>query len=960
MSQVSSDDSQILQLMRNPTNLQIKLIEHLESKLLGGNAVLNDPNSVAMHLIEGFSCVTADYAFATQMASERRLPARVQSMSDLYLHMSDYDYVGCFATPSQATITIGLDKEYILNHGVLENGSYRVVKIPKDTEFTLGNAKFSIYYPILIQVDERTKIPLVTYDVSEQHPLMGLESNRLNFIEQSYLNYNLVLINLTIYQFTRTTKTVTLDKTIGFSETYQYTDKFYAVRLFTDYNGSKIELGQTFTQENYDATKPTARIQVMPDTKKVAINIPQTYFNQGFIGSKLYIELYTTLGDVILNVGNIPLDQMKVNFKLDKTTTDDYTKCMMYNPTLLVNVTSSVTSGGGDGYTYEEIRQRVINDSFHTKAQITPTDISNYYADYNIKVERYEDNLTNLIYFAYKTFSDTDGQPVQSTNTYLSIAPDAYDTVSSITRNPDNSLTILPSTWFKYVDGEDKAIPLTNDEVSYLSELDSESLINEFNNNSYVRTPFHIRLGKSSAYPVATSYNLMQPVIEKITVTEDNPESLAQMLIIGESITHQQNGQGGYLVKFIIKKDLLDEVPLEAQNVWLYTTSSENVIVGCEAVYTGVVDGYAIYQIEFTTSYWLDSEGNLEFTNVTDGLTTLNHSIPLEATWHAVFMCNQEYFPDVDTPTHMLQGVPTTTYRDKIVLLRQSMVINFGHCIDDVVFNHINLTWTKQSYQRHEIDVFEVYPETTYICDAQGIPILDENGELQVEHTKGDTIIGDDGNPVYKYKKGDIYLDTNGQPVKIDDRVNEYLIQAPVFDGKLYVSQYPVQQAFIENLPRDFESYFKIITDARGYITERTSIYFKPTKTMGRGTFQVGNGVKLTIPLTISMSFKLHVDPSVNTDDTLKEAVTSSVVSIVKNMLLDETISQTKIADTIRDSIDYVVSVDCLGINGDKTIQTLTLVDGNTSPSLKKVLTLSEDNLIVLKDDLKIDFVDAY
>ena len=168
------DAGAMLKFMANPINLQLRLIEHLESKLLAGQAVLVDPNSVAMHLVEGFASVTADFALSVQRAYERRLASRAQTDADLFLHMSDYDYIGCFATPSVALIQLSIDKAYILTRGVLVRDHVRAVKIPKETVITLGTVPFAIYYPILIYVDERTRVPLVTYDVAKQHPLHSL------------------------------------------------------------------------------------------------------------------------------------------------------------------------------------------------------------------------------------------------------------------------------------------------------------------------------------------------------------------------------------------------------------------------------------------------------------------------------------------------------------------------------------------------------------------------------------------------------------------------------------------------------------------------------------------------------------------------------------------------------------------------------------------------------------------
>ena len=957
---ISTTDEALL-LMMNPINLQHRIISGLEEKLLNGTAIIPDPNSVAMHLIESFSCVTADFAKATQRATERRLPPRAQTDADLFLHMSDYDTVGSFGTPSQITIALSIDKNYILTHGELVNNSYRRVQIPADTVITIGNLTFGIYYPINIQVDERTKIPLVSYDISTQHPLMALSSNRVPFYEFTYTGYDLIVIELTVYQFVRSTLTITLDSDIGFSETLTFADQFYAVRLFTTVNGKRVELAQSMVQENYDATIPTARVQVMQDTSQFLVNIPQIYFTNGLMGPTIEYELYTTKGAINSSVGGSD-SQVKINFQLDGKPRNPATDPMRFNPTLFANVKSPKTVGGTDGYTYEEKRQRVINGSFRTKAQITPIDLQNYYADYGIKVERYEDNLTNLTYFIYKPFTDNNNQIIQSTNTYLGIYPETPTKTSSVKRSPDNSITVLPSTWYRYKDAEDLCVPLTDDELKFISEMDKATLAAEFNENSYVRSPFHIRLKPNDIYTYAKSYNLMQPKIEKVTVTEENPNSLAQMLIVSETIEHLSDGAGGYKLTFIVKKDLMTHVPEAATTVWLYTTSVDGIQVGVKATYAGTVDDHCIYEVKLATNYWIDDKDNIELTSLTDSITNITYRVTLDSKFHVVFMCASSYFPTTNTPSSLYAGVPLKMRADTIVLLRQSMDVHFGHALDDVIHNSVNLPWQPKKYRRHVVDVPNLYTKDIYEVDANGVEVVhdvDGTPMLNLLHKKGDPVIGEDGQPEYLYRVGDIWLDTDGQPVVLENRNREYPVMASVFDGRVFISEHPTQKAFVSGLVAMFESYFNIIRDARGYITERTNVYFKASKTTGNAVFRTGNGVKLTMPLDMKMAFRMHVDPQVNISDTIKESVRTAAIRIIEPALTTDIISQTEISDTIKNNVYYVHSVDSLGINNDMKLQTVQVVDSSSQPSLKKKLVVSADNQLVLTDDISIDYVDV-
>lgn len=941
-----------LQLMSNPVNLQTRLYEHLESKLLNGTAVLVDPNSVAMQLVEGFCDVTADYAFATELQSERRLANRAMTDADLNLHMSDYDYVGSFATPSKATIALSIDKNYVLTHGVLVNNSYRVLVIPKNTTIKLGNLEFSLYYPIRIQVDERSKVPLVTYDISEQHPLMSMDSNRVEFNELNYLGFTLIVMHITVYQFSLTKSEVVIQKETGCNTVLGYTDKFYAVRLFTDYNGKRIELSQSLVQDNYDPTVPTARLQVEQDINKFIVNIPQIYFTLGYMGLKLYVETYTTKGNIASNVGALPTDQVSFDWNLDGVQADAFSEPLRYIPTVLINIESPTTTDGTDGYTFEEKRQRVITDSFKTKAQITPIDVQNYYASYGIKVQRYQDNLTNLMYFIYKPFIDAENNIMPSTNTYLRIFPTIHENVSTIKKNVDGTMMILPNTWFRFELNQDSCVPLTDDEVNFMSTLSKEELAAEFNENRYVRTPFHIRLLPKLVYPTAIAYNLMQPSIEKMTIEEDNPNALAQMLTISENITHQGNGGGSFLIHLVVKKDYLDDIDEADITVWLSTTSTDGAIIGVAATKVGTVDDYTLYECKLETDYWITEDNEINLTNVKDESTDLNHQVALSTKFDITYLVKQTHFPDVSTPLHMYSTVPTAVKTGYCVLLKQSMIVNFGHALDDVIYNGVNLTKTKKEYLRYEVDVPCRYPTDVYQTDADNVPVF----PLVKSHVAGDIIMGADGNPELLHKKGEICLDTTGNPIVKDQRVNEYLIQAPVFDGKLYISEHPTQVAFVSGLVAMFEANFQLIRDSKGYITERTNIYFKPSRTTGSAKYYTGDGVEIILPLDLTMRFKVHVDRLVTNDSSIKKAIFDSSTSLINEMLKLSIISQTDIAKAIKAKIAYVDSIDALGIEGSTTLQTLVNEDTSAQPSLKQILVLSEDKQLILQDQLELEY----
>ena len=953
-----------LDLMQDPLNLQKyvldSIIDKIENTTGHTDLTLVDPNSVFLHLVEAYTNTTAQLAKNVQDEFDRRNPLRAQTDADLYLHMSDFDYIGSYATPSKVTINLTIDKNYVLQKGVQINENYKVLIIPRDTIISIGTLQFSLYYPIRIQVDIRTNIPLVTYDIEEQNPLFPLKSNRVVFSEQKYLTYDFLSMSITAYQFTKVIITDTIQSEIGYAKYFDYANKFYAIRLFSIKDGKYTELKQSLIQDNYDPYTPTARVEVDTNKSRVIVNIPMIYFTNGLMGNKLEAHLYTTQGNISINVGSAPVDQCKINFNINDKNATDYNRPLMQIPMVYMNVVSTTTEGGTDGYTFEEKRIRVVNDSFNANLLVTPQDLENHFGTYGIKVLKYYDNLTNLIYFAYHPLKDNTGTIIPTANTYLEVKPNDYTEVSTIKRNVDTSMTILPKTMWYYETGSNLCKPVKDIELEVLAEKTKEDIIDFFNNNTYVRTPFHIRLETSPTYPKATSYNLMNPYIEEVTITGENVEVSSQMLMIGEAITHENEGAEGYKIRLIVKKDIMDDVPEEDIVVWIYCYDSDNVRVGTVAKYIEDIDNHAIYEFKLDTDYYIDSKSNINITSLTDDTTEWDHKLAMETEFHVVFMAKTQYFPGVYTLPSLFEGVPNKRQQDMTVLLRQSFVVNLGHALDNVYYNNINITKSAIAYKKYEVDVPMRYPHDVYQLDTEGDVIVDtSSGDVTIRklHSQGDIMTDAEGKTMYQYRKGDYILDSGGNKIVTDDRVQLFQIMAPIIDAKMYISENITQKAFVTSVTKDFENYFKIIKETSGSLSERTKIYFRPSTTMGVTKYNVGDSVTIQAPLDLSFKFRLMVTDGVITDAKVKSAIEESTISIVEEYLTKDIISQTEITETIRDDISYVVSVDTLGINGAQDMQTLIPIDNSVRPTIKQELYLTSDEEINIRKKVDIEYV---
>lgn len=955
-----SDQNLTLELMLNPLNLQKLVLDDIESRF-NGKYTFVDPNFTAMHLIEMQSNLTSNLANIVEQNLSTWLALRAQTSEDLYKHMSDYDYVNVFSSPASAEILISLDKNYLVNHALDYNDNYKLVIIPETTVFKLGLFECGIYYPIHIKINKHTKYVTVTYDTTKNNPLFTIDSNLLSSTEYEYLGTTFLQIAIPVYQFSHIQYSEAVTPKKGFAKKYTFRDKFYAARIFTNKDSKLIELNQALSKTTYDPYIATARLQVSTETSSVSINIPQVYLNNNLIGSKLIVDLFTTKGNIENNIASLDYTQMFATFNLTSSSSE-FSKILQNIPTLIISPVSEKFAGGFDGLTFEELRSRVVNNSFQDEILITPIDLENYFSDKGFRILKYQDDLTNLIYFAYKILSSTNGTIIPSSSIDIQLCEDSYNECSTIKHNVDGTLTVLPKTLYRYEDSSLSCIPVSDIDRNQIATMSTEEQINLFNTSTYTKSPFHIRLIPSGRYPYVSSYNLMDPTITNFIFDKENESITAMMTTTGGAIYHMDEGAGGYKLRLICKKSLdLQNIPEDDIIVYLYTKDINNVSIGVRLNHIqdrGVDE--SVYEIDLKSSYHITKDHHLSITTLTSTGTLYDHYVEFSQQYYIVFLVKTIYFPEATTEPSMFEGVSNIYNNNTTVMLRQRCTIKLGYALDDVIYNSINLEWTGQKYKTYETDVPLLHTTDIYETDDKGIPVYTiVNGKLTFNklHSIGDPVYNDTGQPIYKYKKGEIIKDINGNPIIEEQRVLKYLIQTLMIDAKLYISEHPVDVSFREALTKTLETYFGTIRAASPKMLERDKVYFKPVRTLGSALFDIGDGVKTTLPLNISIKYKIHLDDQAYANPDLQDLITDTVIKEINTALVSKRVSLTEIAISIQNKISYITAIDVLGICDNVDLQTISIVDDSVQPALEQILYITKDNAIRIKEHVDIEYV---
>lgn len=531
---MSSDIESLRQeAMKDPLKIQSSVISEFQDRL-NEDVALVDPNNTFAFLIESMSRLTANTTQNMERHFEQLYPKRAKTYEDLFKHMSDYDYVGLYATPSQTEMILYFDKDYILDNAKILDDNTRRIVIPEDTFFILGDYTFRMYYPVNIDINRTTENIASYWAPEKENSLYTLTRSVLENREVNYKGIKVLTVKIPVYQFEKTVYTENISNDTGFINVYDYENKFYAIKVWHDPGNTDeldTEMAQTLSGRVYNINEPTAYITVKPEYNKFRIAIPQVYFSKESIGSQVKIEVFTTRGEMNTEINAEEAGNVQVHIPGG----NDYANILTTMPLFSVSAGSSRISGGSNGYGFNEMMDRVVNQSFYSRVPVTTQELINYFEDQGFFVERYRDGITDRVYRCYRTLVDDTGNIMLSSGirTHLSI-PDPLP--ESITLNSDTSYTFLPNRVYKINDQTGHVSFVNTIEKLRENHPTNSKLINYFNNERLVFCPLHTKLWTADRYPIALSYMLTNPSILQTEFVKANDDTPSRVSVFSSTI----------------------------------------------------------------------------------------------------------------------------------------------------------------------------------------------------------------------------------------------------------------------------------------------------------------------------------------------------------------------------------------------------------------------------------------
>lgn len=956
------DESALAQnFYKNPAMVQHAILTELRSRL-GGTKVIADSNNSFNFLLEAASEMYVDSILRSEDNLGSRYAKRAQTTEDLYKHVSDFDYVGLFGSPASLLFSIILDKDYLIKNAVKYNDNYNKVIIPKDTIFTIGKYSFGLYYPIEIQINRNTDSINVIYDTNEDNPLHELASNTVEFSEYTFKGLNVLQFQFYIYQFDRTIVTEDLVSSFGFNKEYSYNNNFYAVRAFNYINDTYEEMSYAISNEVYDPTVPTLKITVSPEDGTVRYTIPQVYFTNGLMGNKIEITTFTTIGELSIDISEINSEDIVANFAFNSRNTNEFSSILNSIPVIIFHPKQTTISGGSNGYTYEELRSYIVNNTLYESIPITSLDLAAYFEKKGFSITKYLDNVTDRVFISHRTLVDDNDSPLPVVNSVIYFVPSMLTDITSINENIDGSITFLPTTIYEYDLTNDQCVPLTDTEKSTLMSYIDEDFADKVNNTNYMRTPYHLLLVTDDRYPVVESFNLLDPTTSGLNFVRDNTTMSAQMVVTSHLLTHEDNGTGGYKLRLGITKSTdFDNVDEDDILIYVSASTTAGSLVGAKAEYIGTSNGLSIYDVVISTNYYLSQSNTIGITSLESTAAVVQTQyLSLETDFNIIMAVKRGIFSGVTQDSTITTGLSITYSSQYIGVVKQKLTCTFGKALRGTILNNLNLNWSSESYEVYDTDVYETYNADVYETSEDGSLIYTVVGDeivLNKLHNKGDVVYDDENNAVVKYAQGTIKYDVNGDPIVDVNRELQYYIDCIFFDLKLFYNDDNGDDDYLATIASDMDSYLTTIEEAAENLLERTNLYFRPTTTFGLGKFALGDDTTVKMSLALSFAITYYVSNYVYTNTKIQGIIKETTIRIIEEELQNDTISMTNISENIKSELnEYIDSVNVGGINDNISLQTLLITDDSVKPTIRQLLVY-DNEVFTLDKSVDISYV---
>lgn len=921
------------------------------------------PANPVIYVLETQGALVAAFTESMQSETRRLLQVAATTPEDLYPHMAAVHFTDIFNLPSSTIFTLILNKNEILSRMIPIPGTLsKKVTIPRNSYFTISDYVFGIHYPIDIiqQVHGGLR---VSYDTSQTTPLQALTTNILKSRYAVRDGVEYLCIDIPVFQFQITSKTPTVSAGKTFSYNVNIADLYYATRVYrTLDDGTQEEITVTYSEKIYDPLSPTAVVKLLDG--QVNVTIPQVYITNEQITGELRIDVYTTKGPLNTSLSSYTIGSIGYQFRdLNKAADTTYTAPMTKLGTSTL-ISNAPVSGGALGMTFDELRAAVIADAIgDPQLPITPAQIANYLNRKGYDIIKNTDVVTDRVFLASRNMPDpTNPALLTAANGSIETLNAAFTDLvgnSAVIDNGD-SITITPKAIYRLDDGILRM--MSDSELTSIRQMRSDLLASHVTSNNYLYSPYHYVLDRSNNQFRLSPYYLDNPSVDSQTFVTDNEGTLLSVNTAGSDLTKTDTG---YTFQITTKssdeyKALDDSVVMVLLSFTSNTEEDPCWILGTQTGKT--TDNERIFNFGLTSQFMMDATDRVDFRNF-KMFDTSDKTIysTLQQDFMVYYVTTQQ-MGDLFTPSTMDAAIPRYLVPASAKgITQEQFSLNFGDSLNNlwarartVATSIVYETYATDQILRYTTDQYKKDPatgSTVFMVNGKpqriklasaGDPILDANGQQQIQYPKGSIVYDNTTNPPTPVVK-------NGRSLK--HRFELFLIEGVyIFSNDQVAIDYrnQVAETVAQWVTQDLVTIEKATMD-------KTFAYFYPKTVFGTIDVVTADGIIQQINAGQSFMVSLSVTSVVAQDLDLIAQLKKQTTQVISDYLKGFTLANSDIIQLLRtaygeDVLDVQVSL----FGPQANIAIMQLVNEVHRCGIRKRLVSRDDEKLVVEEDITV------
>jgi len=951
-------------------------------EVLNNQIDLVDPTNPFILGLEMSSLHTALAVNESLLNLRRSYAGLAQTDQDIYRHMTDAEYIGRFATPGSVPFTFMFDLNSLLN-ALVEDTTENCMKaiIPRDTFITIDTYTFTLEYPIVIR-QFPNGVMQITHDTSISSPISTPSNNIISFkTRQDSNGIKWLYFVAPVKEMTIVTSNYAFQQQKVFNFNIPFTSQFLFARVFQKSNTTGadwVEMVTTHSDQVFDQTTPTAVLMVT--SLNLNVTIPYIYNTLGTVSGTIRIDLYTTDGNIDVNMGGYTLDQFAIKFRAIDSIRDTNVYTNIWSTVNYLTFSDQILSGGSDGIAFTTLKNKVINYAFGGfNIPITTAQLDTVGELNGFTIVRNADTLTDRYMLGIRPIPNISIANTSSTSTtstgvvtsnnqkllsranvgMIRFSSEISDLqTSDNVVNNSNRFTLLSNTAFSLNNGIASLV-----ESSVISSIKSQpvnSLVSTVNAASYVYTPYYYVFDLQDSLLDVRPYDLDHPDIANLNFILQN-NTLALVVNTG-SYTITKTSTGYTLTIVTISGSAYKQLNDNQVGVQLRLVNEDGSLSGTiNGVQQGVdsTSNERIYTFDIQTTYDIDGNNCIEIINVynSDGLIS-NFYVALDRVVDILY-----------TTTSVTSGF-VSDETDTLVNKAQLPIGSVGNTHDqlEVTFgSYLEHLWarvrsyaTGADYQTSPSDVPQLYTKDIYQINpiTNSMLFIDGSGNPYYNkiHSIGDPVLDGSANPVYTYRAGDNILDNNGNPIIISEIGAKNDFDILVIDANLLFTTDPNYVSYRDQVVKTMTEWITVdILEVQARLIERTEIFFYPQASLGVTQIIVNNNQNVYIDSEQSLTITVFIDQSVVNDTGVQNTNTNIISDYLDNNITQLKFTINQMESDLKTALgNNVYGVTIRNLGGTSDYKSMTITDQHNRLCIARKLIANQDNTVTIQPDLNI------